>query len=205
MALATVLTLADLARAAQAAAGPLGPPVKAGGPALDAAGLREVVQIGTADIKRRFATGTAPDGTRWRPLRYNRPSGAGQPLRDTGRLMASIAGRVEPGRVVWFTARPGAALQNEGGTVVPRKGKFLAIPLTRQAQRAGSPRKMRGTPGAPLFARRVNGRLVGHFLLVKKAVVPARPFMGLSEAARAAIASAAAEAAARRWRAGGGP
>jgi phage gpG-like protein len=197
-----VVTLADLARAAAGASGPFAPPVGAGG-VPDARTLREVIEIGKADIKRRFVSGTAPDGTPWKPLRFNRPSGPGKPLQDTGELTASIQGRSEPGQVVWFTTRQGAALQNNGGTVVPRKGKFLAIPLTVEAKRAGSPRRVTGSARVPLFARRVNGQLVGHFLLVKKVVVPARPFMGLSGQALSAIAQALSEGAGREWQKAG--
>jgi phage gpG-like protein len=196
--LASVLTLGDLARAAQQQLGPLAPPVKAGGPLSDEV-QRVIRQIGVSDIKRRFMTATTPEGVAWKPLKYGRPGGGNRPLQDTGRLMASISSRSGAGEIVWFTNAPGAALQNFGGTVVPKKGKFLAIPLTREARRAGSPRRMTGTEQVPLFARRVAGRLVGHFLLVKKAVVPARVYMGLSRQALSAIAAAVAEDAARRW------
>ncbi len=197
---ATAATLADLARMAQAQTGPLAPPVKASGP-LDAATARELLEIGRADIKRRFQTGTAPDGSAWRPLKYSRPSGAGKPLQDTGRLMASIQGRHTATELVWFTAEAAAGLMHYGGTIVPRRAKFLAIPLTREAKRAGSPRRLRGTKVVPLFARLTGGRMVGHFLLCKKAVVPARPFMGLSERAQGAIAEVLAERAAKQWQA----
>ncbi|AWM35902.1 Phage virion morphogenesis family protein [Gemmata obscuriglobus] len=195
-----VLSFADLARAArQPAAGPLALPAAA---PLDAPTGRELVQILVSDVKRRFSTGTAPDGTPWRPLRYGRAfrgGGTAQPLRDTGALMASFTGRFTGDEVVVGTNHPGAALHNFGGTVVPRRGKFLAIALTAAAKRAGSPRNLRGTAREPLFARRVNGRLVGHFLLVRKAVVPRREFLGVSEPGATAAAAALAESAARRW------
>lgn len=193
-----VLTFADLVRAAQQASGPLAPPLKAAGP-LDAATGRELVQLAVSDVKRRFATGTTPDGAPWKSLRYGRANGGNQPLRDTGALMASITGRATADEVIVGTNHPGAGLQNFGGTVVPRRGKFLALALSAQAKRAGSPRNMRGTKAQPLFARRINGRLVGHFLLVKKVAVPRREFLGLSEQGMTAIAAALAERAARTW------
>lgn len=195
-----VMSFADLARAAQQQSGPLAPPLKASGP-LDIATGRELVQIAVSDVKRRFGTGTTPGGQKWRPLRFNRPSGAGQPLRDTGSLMASITGRATATEIIVGTNHPGAALQNFGGTVVPRNGKFLAIALTVAAKRARSPRRMSGTPRQPLFAKRVNGKLVGHFLLVKRVEVPAREFLGLSEQGIGAIAAALAERAAQNWQA----
>ncbi len=195
-----VMSLADLARAAATASGPLAPPVKATGP-LDAATAREIVEIGKADIKRRFVTGTAPDGSKWKPLRHARPTGGCNPLQNTGRLMASIQGRASPAAVSWFTNHPGAAAHNYGATIVPVRAKFLCLALSREAVRAGSPRRMpgRGTKEMPLFARVVNGRMVGHWLLVKKVTVPRREFMGLSPAARGAITAVLFERAGRAW------
>ncbi|HEY1192373.1 MAG TPA: phage virion morphogenesis protein, partial [Gemmata sp.] len=115
-----VITFADLARFARQQSGPLAPPLKASGP-LDPLTGRELAQIATSDVKRRFATGTAPDGTRWKPLRYARANGGNQPLRDTGALMASITGRATATEVIVGTNHPGAALHNFGGTVVPRR------------------------------------------------------------------------------------
>jgi phage gpG-like protein len=193
---ARVLSLADLARAANAASGPLAPPLDPRKP-LDARTGRELVQVVVADVKKRFATSTAPDGARWKPLRYARPRGGDRPLRDTGRLMASITGTADATSVTVGTARPGAALHQDGGVVRPRKGKFLAIPLTKEAARAGSPRKMRPSRGKPVFAKKVGGRWVGHFLLVKQAKVPARPFLGLSKEGERAVGAVLADAAAR--------
>lgn len=206
--LTTTVQLADLARQTQAgqgpAAGPLAPPVTPAAP-IDPATARVLVQIGVSDIKRRFATGTAPDGQRWRPLKYGRPAGGDKPLSDTGRLANSIAGRSTASAIVWFTNLPGAALLHYGGTVVPKKAKFLSIPLTREAKRAGSPRRVKGSAAVPLFARRVQGRLVGHFLLVKRAVVPARPFMGLSPQALDAMAQVWGQRVGQQWEEGRPP
>ena len=62
------------------------------GPLSPALG-KEIAQIGVSDVKRRFVTGTTPGGVKWKPLKYPRPRGGNQPLRDTGRLMASITGK----------------------------------------------------------------------------------------------------------------
>ena len=198
--LATSMTFAELARRARESGpgNPLAVPVSAAAP-LDARAQRELVQVLVSDVKRRFATSTAPDGARWRPLKFRRARGGDRPLQDTGRLLASVTGRATPTEVVVGTAHPAAALHQFGGTVRPKKGKYLAIPLTREAARAGSPRRMKGTPRAPLFAKKVGGRWVGHFLLARKAVVPARPFLGISKEAERAVAAVLADAAARRW------
>lgn len=201
--LATSMTMAEFAARARAAgpANPLVVPIPAAGP-LDARTQKELVAALVSDVKRRFLTGTSPDGTRWRPLKFKRPRGGTRPLQDTGRLMASITGRSSPTEVVVGTAHPAAALQQHGGVVRPKKGKFLAIPLTKEAQRAGSPRRMKGSTRMPLFARRVDGQLVGHFLLCKKVTVPPRPFLGLSRECEKVIAAILLDAATRRWQTG---
>jgi phage virion morphogenesis protein len=198
------MTFAELAARAKLSgpSNPLVVPVSAAAP-LDAPTQRQLVVALTSDVKRRFQTSTAPDGARWRPLKFKRPRGGNKPLLDTGRLMASITGRSTPTEIVVGTAHPAAALHQFGGTVRPKKGQYLAIPLTREAQRAGSPRRMKGTKKVPLFARRVAGQLVGHFLLAKKAVVPARPFLGLSKEAERVVAAILTEAAARKWQQSG--
>lgn len=200
--LVSTVTVADLARLA--GTGPLAPPVDPRRP-LDPRAGREIVQVLVGDVKRRFATGTTPEGQRWRPLKYARPRGGDKPLLDTGRLMNSITGRVEATAVVVGTAHPAAPLAQFGGVVRPKKAKALAIPLTKEAVRAGSPRRMRGSQKVPLFAKKVGGKWVGHFLLVKKVTVPARPFLGVSKEAARVVAAVLFDAAARRWERGAGP
>lgn len=192
-----VMNINELRKALAAKTGPLAP-VPADftiGPELG----RELVQIVVSDVKSRFLTSTAPDGRQWKPLKYARPRGPGQPLLDTGALMASITGTFDATSVTVGTNRPGAALHQFGGTVRPKKGKFLTVPLTPAAVRAGSPRMMTGTAAVPLFARMVGGRWVGHFLCVRKAEVPARPFLGLSRRGGEAVVAAVQDELARRW------
>jgi phage gpG-like protein len=67
-------------------------------------------------------------------------------LRDTGRLWQSLGGNGEGsirevdnrwaryGTDLWY-----AAIHNFGGTITPKKGKYLAVPLTERARKAGSP------------------------------------------------------------------
>lgn len=51
------------------------------------------------------------------------------PLRDTGQLMSSIHHTMRgTDSVVVSTNRTGARLQNEGGTIRPKRGKYLWIP-----------------------------------------------------------------------------
>ena len=200
--LVSTLSLADLARVAGSPSGPLAPPVDPRRP-LDPQTGRELVQVLVGDAKRRFATGTTPQGQKWRPLKYPRPRGGDQPGRDTGRLMNSFTGRADATGVTVGTAHPAAALFNFGGTVRPKKAKRLAIPLTREAVRAGSPRRMKGTAKKPLFAKKVGGKWVGHFLLVRQTRHAAREFLGVSPEAEKVVAAVLLDAASRRWQRGG--
>lgn len=187
---AIVMSVEQLAAAVRARAAPVVPEEFRIGPALG----RELVQVLVSDVKKRFVTSTAPDGTPWKPLKYPRPRGPGKPLLDTGLLLASISGDFTPTSLRVGTNRQGAALHQFGGTVTPKKGKFLAIPNTPAAVRAGSPRNATGSAAVPLFARRRGGQWVGHFILARKVTVPARPFLGASEeAVRAVLAAIAAE------------
>lgn len=179
---------------AQAAVAGVGPGVSLAVPA--ALGNR----LGTAmvaETRARFLTATAPDGSRWQPLARPRPDGGSRPLLDTGVLRASITYRAEPDAVVVGSNSPYAGLHQSGGTVRPRSGKYLAIPLTREAKRAGSPRRMSGLQFRPSKGGRA-GVLVGvggvaQYALVKSVTVPARPFVGVSAELAETLAGVAAD------------
>lgn len=94
-----------------------------------------------------FNQSKTPDGQPWSPLKHPRPRGGTKPLLDRGLLRGSLTnngnGHVEriSGNVLeWGTNLESALIHNYGGVVVPKKGKFLAIPASVEAQRAGSPR-----------------------------------------------------------------
>lgn len=100
-----------------------------------------------ADVRENFKNSAGPDGTPWKPLKFPRPQGGNKLLWNKGLLRASITGgnsdyREEVGinYVSIGTVRPGANLMNSGGTIVPTKAKALAIPLTKAAADARSPR-----------------------------------------------------------------
>ena len=160
---------------------------------------RAVAVYLAASTKQRLAQGISPDGVPWRPLAHSRARGGDTPLRDTGLLMASVAGQGQghietatPTSLVWGTNLDRAALHQWGGTITPRGGKALAIPLTPEAARAGRarqfPRRLfvhqSGTGRGFLAESKGRGktaRLVLHYLLAASVTVPARPFLGLSD------------------------
>lgn len=158
----------------------------------------------SADLKRNFATGTAPDGTAWAPVKSRvRKSKNILPLRDRGLLMASAIGNAATSikvitdvSLTQGTNLEYAGTHQYGGVIVPTKAKALAIPLTIEAFRAGSPRKfpfplfLWTRPGkAPFLAEsKQKGRgkkgfteLIFHYILLKSVKIPARPFMGFSD------------------------
>lgn len=154
--------------------------------------LNVAKQLAVSDVKNNFQKSRAPDGTPWVPLAWPRPSGPGKPLYDTGVLMNSIRATVSGGVLSVFTDVAYAGLHQYGGTIRPVKARKLAIPVTREAKRAGSPRKMVGLRFATFpsgkgiaYTQQGTGNRASrtvHFVLVDEVTVPARPFLGFSPA-----------------------
>lgn len=136
-----------------------------------------------AEVRRRFDTGTGPDGMPWAPLAFPRPEGGSIPLRNHGILAASYTYESGGDYFRVGTNHEAARLQHYGGTVVPIAAKFLTLPITREAVYAGRARNM---PGLHAEANDRGGVLadnqhVAHWLLVKSVTIPARPQVGLSD------------------------
>jgi phage gpG-like protein len=115
-----------------------------------------VAQMAVSDVKKNFNESHSPDGTPWIPLAHGRPGGKGRdkPLQDKGLLYASIQGRANDAGVTIGTNVNYAPIHQFGGVIRPKRAKFLAIPLTVEAKRAGSPRNF---PGGFRFAPTKNG------------------------------------------------
>jgi phage gpG-like protein len=199
-------TFAEFARKARAgrygaAVAPAGRQTAPAPAKLPPATGKVVGQIVVSDIKGRIAAGVDVRGQRFRPLKHARPRGGNKPLLDRGLLLASFTSRVEPDAVVVGSNHPGAAANNFGA-VIRAKKKMLAIPLTKEAVRAGSPRrfKRKELTLQPTRKRRVfllmstdkAGRRVPQFLLVDSVKVPQREFMGVSDKALLQVADALA-------------
>lgn len=162
---------------------------------------RSLEVMAVAGYKDHFFKQTAPDGTPWPGLKYQRPRGGNRALLDTGRLVNSGLAKAGDDEVALSATAPGAALQQFGGTVRPVSAKALAIPVTAEAMRFG-PRRFPGPPLVYLPGRKANpddrGKLAQitfkgrgrkskavvtvHYLLRAKVVVPARVFVGFSAA-----------------------
>lgn len=161
--------------------------------------LKVCRQLIVSDVKQNFAGAHTPDGQPWRPLGRPRIRGGDKPLRDRGLLMASITGR-GTGHIETLTDRAlevgtnleHARIHQEGGTIRPTHAKALTIPLTKEASYFSSPRLQpdlfvfRSDTGKAFLAeakktgkgKRQKTKLILHWLLVKQAIIPARPFLG---------------------------
>lgn len=145
-------------------------------------------------VNRTFSRQRDPvTGTPWKrtgPLALrNRPSGGGQTLRATaGGLLDSIVSRapmVTDTSVTIGTDKVYGPIHQTGGIVRPKSAKKLAIPLTREAVRAGSAKRWMSqnsgkyffTPGA--ICKREGGRVVAHFARLDSSTIPMRRYLGL--------------------------
>lgn len=134
----------------------------------------EVIEFST---RRRFETGTGPDGIAWIPSnrpargvekrrRKGTPKPAHRTLVDTGALLGSIRSEVGDNTAVvgsdgTATSAKYAAVHQFGATILPKSGEFLVFT---------------GPDGGLIFARKV--------------VIPARPFMGVDGQDRADLIEA---------------
>lgn len=148
-------------------------------------------------IQERFYTSRAPDGSKWESLSFPRIGGGDLPLLDEGDLLRACTNLSGEGHFEKYsdtsfeigTTYPPAKLHQEGGTITPKKGKFLAIPKTESAKRAGSPRNFGGHlefrgnyAGGVLVQKMPGGQAeVVQYALAKSVTVPARPFFGWNQ------------------------
>jgi len=148
--------------------------------------------IAVSGCKADMARGVSPDGTRYAPLRRPRPDGSGTPLRDKGLLMASVGAKLTAKELILTASHPAANVHQYGATIRPATAKMLALPLTAEAKRIGSPRKnnfprplfvYHARSGRSLFlAESTGGKLTLQYLLKSEVRVPARPYLGFSKA-----------------------
>ena len=181
---------------------------------------RSLCVAAVSGYKEGFRNQRAPDGTPWAPLKYPRPRGGSTVLVDTGRLRNSGEARVSGETLALSATAPGAAAHQFGAVVRPKAAKALAIPVTREAARFGSPRRFPGPPLVYLPSRHQNpddrGRLaqivhrtrsgrrtrptrnsqvtlVVQYVLRSKVVIPARPFVGFAPETRAVMTDLVAQ------------
>lgn len=122
------------------------------------------------------------------------------PLRDTGLLMSSIAGRSDSSKAVIGTNRAGAAMNHSGAVRKAGIGKYIWIPASKEAKEllasAGSIRNMirrlksqgygcfKSKKGKAFFRYKKDEepkKLEVFFILKKRVVIPARPFLYIDD------------------------
>lgn len=141
-------------------------------------------------IREGMNAGISPDGTPYAPLTMR---AGGRPLRDKGLLAASTSASVTGDQIALRANAPGARLHQFGGVVVPVNAKSLAIPVSPEARRAGSPRNFprplfrlggkdsgRGGVLAERTGKGKAAKVVVHYLLRKSVTIPARKYLGIS-------------------------
>ena len=136
-------------------------------------------------VQRRFETETAPNGTKWLALKpatikrrtkgRNNRGGSPAILRDSGLLYASLQQASDATSAIVGTNLAYAAIQQEGG-VIQRYARSTTI-------------RLRKVGGRTRFAKKTHKRAedrrvtIGAYTMT----IPARPYLGFSEADRAAM------------------
>jgi len=152
--------------------------------------MRAIGILSVSGAKEGFTTQTAPDGTPWLKLKHPRPDGGGQVLSDKGLLKNSIQVRTFKERIELYASHPAANVFQYGAEIRPVRGKALAIPLTREAKRIGSPRQnrfprklfiLKTKRGKAFLVEKDKGELVWHYILVRGVRIEKREFLGWSE------------------------
>lgn len=148
-------------------------------------------------VNRTFGSQRDPvTGTPWKrtgPLALrNRPSGGGQTLRATaGGLLDSIVSRapqLTETSVTIGTGKVYGPIHQTGGTIRPKNAQKLAVPLTREAVRAGTARRWMNQNRGKFFftdkaiCKREGGRVVAHWARMEKSEIPQRQFLGIGQA-----------------------
>lgn len=149
----------------------------------------------------RFRSTSGPDGAAWEKSFRAKHEG-GQTLSLSRRLRNSITYTATGSTATVGTSVEYAAIHQFGGTVRAKNAQFLSIPVTLEARKAGSPRKMAGLHVAQTLKGQfilVNDKGVTQYLLRKQVTIPARPFLGVSAGDRIELIGVAERFLQARW------
>jgi phage gpG-like protein len=155
--------------------------------------LDQIGSLGVSLVQKNIETGP------WVP---NSPlsqdyKGNSKPLRDTGGLLNSIAHQVGSGVVFIGSNHIAARILHDGGTITPKRTRFLAVPLGAETRRfmrmyGHTPRsciegmkaagyKIWVAKGVILAQKGKQGRVRALFVLKTSIRIPSRPFLRLPE------------------------
>lgn len=147
------------------------------------------------DISKNFYQQSTPSGQPWPLMKHPAPDGRTRLLNKSGGLLRSLVNtsaqghieKIEDETLTIGSSLPYANIHDKGGVIRPRKAKYLCIPLTIKADRAGSPRNF----GGELFVLCRRGRQpIGlaekgtgllQYLFSKMVVIPARAMVGFGK------------------------
>lgn len=134
--------------------------------------LKTIRLLLVSATKENFAGSHDPDGVPWEPLHWRK----GQPLRDTGILMASVtAGGIGSIDQLWSTGLSfGTSLDYAG---IHQFGGTISQP-ERSRGKGEKPWVFQGRDGSTVFTRRIRARTIS---------IPQRRFLGVSSTLRAKI------------------
>ncbi len=161
--------------------------------------MRRVADYMVSSTVKKIASGVPPANA---PL-TRAVKGGSNTLRDSGGLMSSIAGKSGQTSAEAGTNKIQARMLQKGGTITPKRSKYLAIPasartrtLMRQfgSKPASCISGMKGggysvwPQGNVLMARKgKRGRPFALFILKSSVKIPARPFLYIDDEDEAII------------------
>lgn len=119
--------------------------------------LRNIATLGESSTRERFATETGPGGERWAPSLRARLTG-GKTLTQDGHLGDSITSRASRTEAEWGTNVIYGGIHQFGGEIRARNARALRFRLAS-----------------------------GEFAIARRVTLPARPFLGISDADEADI------------------
>ena len=165
--------------------------------------MKNLARILKTGAQLRFRSQVSPEGTPWKPSRRVQEEG-GQTLSLSGRLRRSLTTASSRTTATVGTNDIRAAIHQFGGVIRAKKGSFLSIPVTDAARQAGSPRNF---PAELAVAQTLKGQFIlvskegtTHYILKRQVVMPARPFLGASEADKAELLQSMDRYLASAWR-----
>jgi phage gpG-like protein len=150
--------------------------------------LKTAQGIALHGVRESFNRQTGPDGNPWRKLARPRIGGGNRILQASGSLLKSVTCTIVGNSLVLQSSHPAADVHQFGAKITPKVARALAIPLTAEAKRFGSPRGFNRplfivvlrNSGNAFLAERVSNGMVLHYLLRRSVTIPARPFLGFS-------------------------
>jgi phage gpG-like protein len=106
----------------------------------------------------------------------------GTTLVQSSRLLRSIKYQISGDKILIGTNLAYAKIQHEGGTITPKKAKYLAIPLQKIAK-VKSPRDFQNTfiRNGIIFQKQADDKIIALYVLKKSVTIPARPYLFIDD------------------------